>query len=660
MKTNNEPTRRAFLQTCAVGLGTAWLDGAVPDSGDSAAAAPSATSILRIEPDRERCWIPTLSWDTEGGDRFRRNLLRKDTGVGIRIRTGGQSKNGTDLPTVASVQDGGARYQIRATPESTIQWDINASPDHLETSFSAAGSATLAPNSVELIFPFDPMVTPTTVLPADWHDDGSFELPLVISAPDFGQMFLRASPASKIRGRLEGSRDNHFVNLSLELPQLDGNHKYTFSLTPVTLAPPQGLKDESLWRLARRGWFNAFQPSARWGEQNRPFSSPPGILGNNVLSDPCSLSLIFYADQMMWTPTVAEGISVAPLVRRAVEFWLDQRTHTDGEVVGYWDYTNFLDANAGPVISAWDYVEATSDLTWLEKRIGRLEFVAEYLARRDQDLDGIVEATQSGNANTFFDPDRSCTWFDGVNHGWKDAYCNAEIYRAWRCLAELESKLHREEKRRRYAELADRLKAAYARVLYNPQTGWIADWRSEDGHFHDYSSFVPTSMAIEYGLVDLEQGRKMVAKLWTRMQTSGFTRYELGIPPNFDPIHRSDTCQGSGSWCPTREDGTDTFQRYQNGGISAGHTLHFLVANYLLGQGEKADQLLRAMLSRQQGDGFQNGVQNVMDKGIDWTTWDGKPCGYEGYLADVYYFLMAVLLREPSLRERFYRPLIAG
>ena len=215
MKTNSiyEATRRAFLQTCAVGLGTAWLDGAVPDSGDSAAAAPSATSILRIEPDRERCWIPTLSWDTEGGDRFRRNLLRKDTGVGIRIRTGGQWKNGTDLPTVASVQDGGARYQIRATPESTIQWDINASPDHLETSFSAAGSATLAPNSVELIFPFDPMVTPTTVLPADWHDDGSFELPLVISAPDFGQMLLRVSPASKIRGRLEGSRDNHFVNL---------------------------------------------------------------------------------------------------------------------------------------------------------------------------------------------------------------------------------------------------------------------------------------------------------------------------------------------------------------------------------------------------------------------------------------------------------------
>ena len=79
-----------------------------------------------------------------------------------------------------------------------------------------------------------------------------------------------------------------------------------------------------------------------------------------------------------------------------------------------------------------------------------------------------------------------------------------------------------------------------------------------------------------------------------------------------------------------------------------------------MGKGEEADKVLRQILKRQQGGGFQNGVQNVADKGIDWTTWDGKPCGYEGYLADVYYFLLAVLLREPALRERFYRPLLTA
>jgi hypothetical protein len=142
------------------------------------------------------------------------------------------------------------------------------------------------------------------------------------------------------------------------------------------------------------------------------------------------------------------------------------------------------------------------------------------------------------------------------------------------------------------------------------------------------------------------------------MEAAGFHRLELGIPPTLEPILRADYIQPEGLGSPHREDGTDTFQQYENGGISAGHSLHFLVASYLVGEGEKADNALRAILGRQQAGGFQNGEQNAGYKGIDWTTWDGKPCGYEGYLADVYYFLLTVLLREPSLRARFYRPLL--
>jgi len=33
----------------------------------------------------------------------------------------------------------------------------------------------------------------------------------------------------------------------------------------------------------------------------------------------------------------------------------------DGEMICYWDKTHFLDANAGPLIAAWDYVEVTGD-----------------------------------------------------------------------------------------------------------------------------------------------------------------------------------------------------------------------------------------------------------------------------------------------------------
>jgi hypothetical protein len=657
MNVTQETDRRTFLQACAAGLGAAGLNLALPSQGDSSMPASSPTPILRLEADPKRGSVPVLSWDTEGGGRSQSNLFRKSTGLGLRLRTDGHWREGAELPTVTQLLGNGARYLFQVTSQSKLQWDISASGGSFEMTVSAEGSGSLPPKSVEMVFPFDPMVAATTVLPSRWRDDGSFEAPMVISAPDFGQMLLRITPSGEIRGRLEGSRDNHIVDLVLELPQLDATHKYTFSFTPVVLAPPQGLEDEALWRLARRGWFNAFQPTARWGEQNRAFSAPSGILANNVLSDPCSMSLIFYADHMLWTPVVAEGISVANLVRQAIEFWLEQRTHMTGEVVGYWDYVNFLDANAGPVTCAWDYVEATGDLAWLEKTISRLEFVANFSVRRDQDFDGLVEATQSGNANTLIDPDRSPCWFDAVNYGHKDAYVNAEIYRSWRCLADLESKLHREDKRAHYARLADRLKAAYARTLYNPATGWIGNWRSEDGKLHDYASPVVNGLAIEYGLVDLEEGKKIVEKIWAKMQAAGFNRPELGIPPTLEPILRADYIQPDGLGSPRREDGTDTFQQYQNGGISAGHSLHFLVASYLVGETEKADQVLRAMLGRQQGIGFQNGVQNVGYKGIDWTTWDGKPCGYEGYLADVFYFLLTVLLREPSFRARFYRPL---
>ena len=93
-----------------------------------------------------------------------------------------------------------------------------------------------------------------------------------------------------------------------------------------------------IWRptrgQARRGWFNIWQPSARWGDQGNPFSAPAGMLGNNVISDPASCSLWFYADQAFWTPEVSPGLSMMPLVRRTLEFWLDdKRMRPTGEVI---------------------------------------------------------------------------------------------------------------------------------------------------------------------------------------------------------------------------------------------------------------------------------------------------------------------------------------
>lgn len=152
------------------------------------------------------------------------------------------------------------------------------------------------------------------------------------------------------------------------------------------------------------------------------------------------------------------------------------------------------------------------------------------------------------------------------------------------------------------------------------------------------------------------QGRQILARLWTKIDQAGFHRFDLGIPPMLVPVRRSDYLLPDGLGIPQREDGTDTFGHYQNGGITAGQVLHFLAAHYVVGQPEKADRMLRAMLQRQVEGKFQNGVRDAGMQGIDWTDWNGNATGYEGYLADSYRFLQAVLLRESVFRSRYYRP----
>jgi len=614
--------------------------------------------VLRFEADSVRPRITYLSWDTEGGARVRTNLLRPESAVELRFEVDRRWIEGEALrsrPTPGKP----VRYEL-PVGKGSLHFDVRSSGADLEFVFHAVGARIEAG---EIMFPFDPRVAATTILPAEWGDDGVFRLPAVLNAPDFGPLVVEERTNRPVRGRLEGSREKKIVNLILELPALADGQVSTLTFRPLLLAPPRGLKDVSLWTSARRGWLNALQPCSRWGEQDRPFSAPAGILGNNVISDPASVSLWFYADQALWMPEIAPEISVAPLVAKSIDYWLRMRMRRDeqgretGEITGYWDYGNFLDANASPIIAAWDYTEITKDRGWLAKHIERLEFVAEFLAKRDVDGDGLVEATQSGNRGTLVQPARSCAWWDALNCGHKDGYTNALIYRAWRCLADLEARLGRKDKQDRFGGLADKLKAAYAKTLFNSATGWLAWWRSADGELHDYASPTLNGLAVEYGLVEPGLARQILDRLWDKIEAVGFKRLDLGIPPMLIPVPRSDYLQPDAIGIPQREDGTDTFGQYMNGGITAGQVLHFLAAHYVLGEPERADKVLRAMLERQMRGEFENGVRDAGMQGIDWTTWDGRPSGYEGYLADSFRFLQAILLRERPFRYRLYGPL---
>ena len=251
--------------------------------------------------------------------------------------------------------------------------------------------------------------------------------------------------------------------------------------------------------MARRGWFNLFQVSAQWGDQNNPGAgSPEGVWANNVISDPVSGLLYLLGDHALLVPDLAPGVSAAPLVRHTVDWWLDQRSDKNGNITLYGKVgpSISLDANAGPLIAAWDYVEASGDTRWLQQRIERLELTADLLAKCNIDGDGLVESPSG------------LTAYDVVQVRHKDMYCNALVYRAWRCMADLEAKTGRKEKQIRYTQLANRLKADFFRTFYNPATGWLAWWKTPDGQLHDYASPPLNGLAIEYGLVEPDQGAR--------------------------------------------------------------------------------------------------------------------------------------------------------
>ena len=446
------------------------------------------TCVVRVETDAIHALIPVLSWDTEGGNRAQMNLLRGP--IALRVREGAKWRAGKDLPTRReNIENQSVRYHLTIGPQAELVWKISPHNGALTMTLAAVGGDAGRMEAVELLFPFNPLATATTVLPSAWGPDGSLRLPAILSAPDFGQMLLTTAGPDGWKIHLAGVRDSRrrpdptttkgAIDVVLTSPQLLSGQKCTLQFTPVRLPTPKGIQDEVLWGMARRGWFNLFQVSAQWGNQNDPNTgSPEGVWANNVISDPVSGLLYLLGDHALLVPDLAPGVSAAPLVRHTVDWWLDQRSDKNGNITLYGKVgpSISLDANAAPLIAAWDYVEASSDTRWLQRRIERLELTADLLAKCNTDGDGLVESPSG------------LTAYDVVQVRHKDMYCNTLVYRAWRCMADLEAKTGRREKRLRYAQLADRLKADFYRTFYNPATGWLAWWKTSDGQLHDYAA----------------------------------------------------------------------------------------------------------------------------------------------------------------------------
>lgn len=616
------------------------------DSANTVSLTHSSPTLqLRLEAETGAAQLARLGWDTEGTGRADINLLKSP----IVLRLSQRGRELTPPVRFAAPNAWTVRYEFSLAEGRQLTWETVVQPDGLRMQWSGSPDFPVEADKLELVFPFEPKTAVTSVISSRWTADGRFELPAIISAPDLGQMLVKCSERPNLTGRIAGNRTGKWFTTTFELPVPSQDAAINLEFSPVVLPKPVGFKNEQRWQAARRGWFNLIQQScgASGGSQE-----VLGVWANNVLSDPVSSLVYMLGDATLLLPELALGVSMLPILRRTVDYWIDFKTNSDG-LVGYTAggipgvNQNVMDSNPAVLIGAWCYVKASGDLEWLQRRIGRLEFLSQYMEKRDVDGDGLIESKQSGNSGSRPPRNPDMAW-DCYCSGHKNAYVNILAYRAWRGLADLEGRLGRREPEQRHRQLADGLKAVFLKTFYNPETGWLGWWRSQDGKLHDIHSDVPTSFALSYGVIDKKEGKKMLQRYWQALKNAGFNRFDLGVPINLLPLPREEM-----------EHYTD-FQQFLNGGCCVINTSYLLNGLSAAGLTREAEMILEAMLKRQRdgvflnGGGFQNGFVDRMGSGAEVLDWNGNPAGYEGHLVYCWSFLHSMLLRERAFHERVH------
>jgi Bacterial alpha-L-rhamnosidase 6 hairpin glycosidase domain len=460
--------------------------------------------------------------------------------------------------------------------------------------------------------------------------------------PDQGSFQISAAPDDV--GPLGYSATRK--NVKITFPAATQDHpKLTYHLKVTAIYPKiSGISKDPQFDGFRRNWLNIFQ-----------INPQRHLLSNNSGSDSCGFCYFEYADIAKETPPLVGGFTAMDMVRQT----LDQII-AGAVVCGMPGYAGVNDhpqptADTWPsfLIAAEEYVQASHDQGWLATNYDQIKLWADKMLATDTNGDGLIKYVVSGNSDTWPNgspPLRPSNWWDTIGFGHEDAYANALAYRAFLGMAQLAQQTGHPDDQARYQAAADKLKANYFTTFYNPATGVLAGWRSADGQLHDYYFLFVSGIAIHYGLVPPDKSNGIMDRLLAEMQQVGYTNFALGLPGNLIPVSRKDYAHhdprfGGGK----KEDGSDAFQIYENGGATACFAYYTLAALYDLGRIQDGDRLLFPMLDAFAKGDFQGFGANKMSK--DWKTWDGQPHGYEGLLNDNYYALLAVMDREAALKR---------
>ena len=521
--------------------------------------------------------------------------------------------------------NGWVRYANRQTGASTLfRFDENAI---IIKSVAADGHAA---EPFMLKFRFRGRHPAHATLLGNMEGDESVTLPAVLHIPGQGTLRVTGNSASKTPLCLGYHATAEHVTITFP-PGVKDNRWTRFRLEVVSLFPrlPAIERDERFDGF-RRCWLNILQ-----------LSSKHQVLANHAGSEVCGLCYHEYSEIAMLTGPLADGVSGPQLLRDSMNRILAGKKTYGMPGYPFGDYPEpSLDTWPSLLIAAHNYYQASSDDVWVDTHIDKLLEWGRDSLETDSDGNGLIEYHQSGNLGEC--KVRPANWWDCINFGHEDAYSNALAYRGFRGLARLAAVAGRIKDAEDFAKAAKKLKAAYYKTFYNPDTGMLAGWKSRDGKLHDYAFTFIQGLAITYGLVDVEKkANKLLDAIFQKMQEENFDRFDIGLPGNLINVPKEDYYEKD----LPRWGGANAFGVYENGGASANHVYFTLAALYKLGRQKEADRILFPILKSFDESGFQ-GTGNNDDKTNDWRDRDGTPWGYEGLLVDNYLAVKAVLVRQ--------------
>jgi hypothetical protein len=511
--------------------------------------------------------------------------------------------------------------------------------------FTSEWSAYCEPAAIK--FQFELNQVHSTVLGL-FRRDNLLAPPVLMHFPGQGSIRMISSvPALGLT--YESSRPQQTALLSL--PGATFEHQrvvYTLEITAIYPDVP-GIAGDSRFDAFRRNWLDALQlnPSLQ-------------ALANNSASDSCAFCYYEFADIAALTPPLAPGLAALDIVRQTLD-----RMLAGGFAYGMPDVPDHpaaaSDTYPSMVIAAANCVLEGHGDAWLAANYDGIRGWAESMLGTDDNGDGLTKYCVSGNSGTWPDgapPLRPSNWWDTIGFGYEDAYGNALAYRALGNMAAMAEKLGKTADAARYKAAAEKLRNVYYKTFYDPETGVLAGWRSADGQLHDYYFLWVSGIAIHYGLVPEIQANQIMDKLMAKMEEVGYNKFEMGLPGNLISVALKDYVdkRGDGRFGGgTLPDNSDGFQNYENGGATGAFAFFTLAALYDLGRKGEADKILFPMLDGYGQCGFEGRGAGGMSN--DWRRWDGTPKGYEGFLCDDYYAMLAVPLRQSQTAwQSGYRP----